>query len=988
MTIGLSLREETDRGVSAPRGIFDRVTARAFSTKLIGRDAELARLRDALKRARGDEPSAVLIGGEAGVGKTRLVGEFIAGGVADGARILTGQCLELGEEGLPFAPFAAALRDLLRRDGAAAFAGHELDFARLLPELGPAGPETLSDARRGHLFDLVVGLFTQIAAERPLVLLIEDLHWADRSTRDLIAYLVRSTRSSPILLVATYRSDELHRGHPLRSFLAELDRVRGVERLDLDRLGRDGTAEILHQILGTEPMPALLDNIFDRAQGNPFFVEELAVCTDPEVCSDLPDSLRDLLLTRVDQLDEAAQRVLRIFAAGGIRVGHELLAEVAGVPDGELEVALRSVVAAQLVVADPDGGYEFRHALVREAVHDDLLPGEHARLHHRYAAAIEARPELVSAEQAPAEVAHHWYAAHHHPRALTTAVMAAEAAGRRYAYAEKSRLLERALGLWEQVPEAATLLGMDHLDLLEANVLAASAAGDYTRALRLTQAALSEVDDVAEPLRAARLLERRGKLMRTLGKGDGLHLLRQAYQLTKKIDDPAARATMLAEVAGAMAVADPDEGQRIAEEALESASVLGAVTVEVSAKVTMGRVCAHQVSVEDGLAATRLATARAKEVGDSDGLVRGLVNVSHQLFTLGRYADSVEAAQAGLAEARRVGISRTTGAFLVANAGEALLALGRWDEADTYFAESARLDPPGVLAIPGITLRARLRTDRGHPAAGELVGRAFGFLAKSYLEAQCRLPLHELRVTCSLLGGDLPAALSAASVGLADPEIEGEPRYGWPLLVAAARALHAAGTSPGGLPATGHLAERIQRITAVLPARYPAEIAAAAEVRASRAADPLSWQTAVAAWRADGQRYALARNLLGLAETAAATGDRATAADALAEASTIAGTLGAVTLRDAADVLARRVGLRAAGGRSVATAGGLTELTAREVEVLRLVAEGYSNGRIAEELYISPKTASVHVSRIIAKLAVTNRVEAAAVARRLGLLTG
>jgi DNA-binding CsgD family transcriptional regulator len=975
--------------MSDARGIFDLVTARASSTRLIGREAELARLRDALKRARGDEPSAVLIGGEAGVGKTRLVGEFVAGTAVDGARVITGQCLELGEEGLPFAPFAAALRDLLRRDGPAAFAGHEQDFARLLPELAPAAPETRVDAHRGYLFDLVAALFDRLTAGRPLVLVIEDLHWADRSTRDLIAYLVRSLRSAPVLLVGTYRSDELHRGHPLRPFLAELDRVRGVERLDLGRLDRDGTAEILHQILGAEPVSALVDEIFDRAQGNPFFVEELAASTEPGVCSDLPGSLRDLLLARVDQLDDAAQHVLRIFAAGGNRVGHELLVEVAGVPESQMEASLRAAIAMQLVVADPDGGYEFRHALVREAVHDDLMPGEHARLHARYAAAIEARPDLVSAGRAPAEVAHHWHAAHDHPRALATAVAAADAAGRRYAYAEKSRLLERALELWEQVPDAGQLLGLDHMALLEASLAAASSAGDFTRAMALTRAALAEVDFDTDPLRAARLLERRGKLMRTLGKSDGLSLLRQAYELTRRIEDQAGRATLLAEIASALASIDAEESWRVAEEAIASARTLGDVALEVSATVTMGRVCGDQMSAEDGLAETLRAADRAERNDDSIGLVRAMVNISHQLFALGRYAEATDAAARGRAVALRVGISRTTGAYLLTNGGEALVALGRWDEADALFTESIRLDLPGVLAAPAILLRAWLRLMRADPAADVLINRALGFQTRAYLESQIRLPLHELRITAALVGGDTEAALSAAAAALGDPDVSRDRRYGWPLLAAAARAAGRASSS--AIPDAG-LTGRVSEVAAaLLPARYPAEFAYAAEIVALREGGLEAWRAAVAAWRLDGQRYPLAEALLRLAEAAAAAGDRGAAAEAIAEAGDVAGDLDAVTLRREVELLARRVGLRPAGQHHGATRGpgldGAEPLTPREVEVLRLVAEGHSNRQIAETLYISPKTASVHVSRIIAKLSVVNRVEAAAVAHRLGLLS-
>ncbi|MFD0742576.1 helix-turn-helix transcriptional regulator [Phytohabitans flavus] len=954
------------------------MTARATSSVLVGRDADLSALRDALKRARGDEPTTVLLGGEAGIGKTRLVEEFRRFALGDGVRVLTGQCLELGEEGLPFAPFVAALRDLHRRDGSAAFDGHEHEFARLLPELGPAGPEGLVDANRGYLFELVAGLFGRLARERPLVLVIEDLHWADRSTRDLIAFLIRSARTAQALLICTFRSDELHRGHPLRPFLAELDRARGVERVDLDRLDRDGTMEILADLLGAEPRPALVDNVYNRSQGNPFFVEELAASSDPDGCSDLPDTLRDLLLARIDRLPDAAQRVLRLAAAGGTRIGHDLLVEVAEVPDHSLEDALRTAVAAQLLVAGTDGGYEFRHALVREAVHEDSLPGERARLHARYAAAIEVRPQLVGADRAPAEIAHHWYQAHDHPRALTSAWAAATAAGKRYAYAEKSRLLERVLELWEQVPDAADRLAMDHLALLEETLLAASTAGDYPRAMSLTRAALAEIDRDAEPLRAARMLERRGRLMRVLGKSDGATELRSAYELVRDVPNGAERVQILANVATHLGKVGLAEGNRIAREALADAEALGEPAAQVAATLAFGRVCTHEISAAAGLVELRKAEEVARRTSDVPQLVHALVNISDVLFEIGQYAESARSAADGTVEAKRVGISRSTGAFLLSNHAEALFALGRWDEADALCAETARIDPPGTLGLHWLQIRAHLRLARAHPGADELLARAVSFLGRPYLELQLAIPLHELRVESALRRGDLAGAVEAAGIAVGVPRLDEFPRHSWPLMAAAARAAVLGGDAV--------LAERVRTAMAALTADQPAQRASAAETRAVLATGPdalPAWREAVAAWRTDGQPYPLARTLLGLAEAAAAAGDRGLVGEAVEEACCIADDLHAAPLREELDTLARRVGVRVS---SHSAPDEPELLTVREQEVLRLVAEGLSNRRIAEQLFISPKTASVHVSRIIAKLAVANRVEAAAVAHRLGLL--
>ena len=944
--------------------MLDTVTAYTGRGVIVGREADLAALRDALKRTRNAEPSAVLVGGEAGVGKTRLVEEFCRS--VDGtAQVLTGHCLELGEEGLPYAPFAAALRELVRRDGPAVLEGREHEFARLLPELGPAGD---GDARRGQLFELVAQLFDRVAAGRPLVLVVEDLHWADRSTRDLIGFLLRSARLPNLLLIATYRTDELHRGHPLRPFLAELDRVRGVQRLELDRLDRAGTAEMLAQLLGAEPEPRLVETITERTQGNPFFIEQFAAASDPE-CADIPDSLRDLLLTRVDALPEAAQRALRVAAVGGTRFGHDLLTRVAGSDEGELESALRVAVAAQLIIVDPDGGYEFRHALVREAVHDDLLPGEHARLHARYAEAIGADPHLVPMGRAPAEIAHHWHAAHENPKALVSAKLAADAAGRRYAYAEQARLLERVLELWEQVPEAAALLEVSHLDLLEETALVAIEAAENMRALKLTRAALADLDAGAEPLRAARLLVRRAKLLHNSGSSDGAAESREAHRLLRLVPNSPERVLLMADVAHALADVDDEASRSAAEEAIAAAAEVGDVASEVSATIAFSRVCAGHLSAVDGLPAIEAAAARARAAGDLPSLARALVNLSDSLFELARYAESAAAAAEGIPHADRVGVSRTTGVFLLANNAEALMALGRWDEADARLAEAARQDPPGTLKLPWLRLRARLRLARGHDGAGPLVERAVAFLGKQFLSPENRLSLLDLRIEAALAGGDVPAAVAAARAALAEPGIARRPRYGWPLLAGVAAAGEAGGVDLSG---------PIREIAAVMPARHCAERAYAAQVEAILDGSLAQWQLAVTEWRADGQRYPLAVALLGLAGAAARAGNRGAAAESVDEVLAIAGALGADALRARADMLARRVGVRSAVPADV--------LTAREREVLLLVAEGESNGQIAKRLYISPKTASVHVSRIIAKLEVQNRVEAAVVARRLGLL--
>ena len=456
------------------------VEPQVSSPVVVGRSGQLAALETALAGAVRGHPSAVLVGGEAGVGKSRLVSEFAALSRGAEARVLIGGCLGLGVDGLPFAPFTAVLRELVRDLGAAGVAGllpggSARELARLLPEFGePAGPQDAGEAR-ARLFEQMLILLEHLADPGPVVLVIEDMHWADRSTRDLLAFLIRNQASADgVLIVATYRSDDLHRTHPLRPLLAELDRIGWVTRMELDRLTRQDTGRLIAQITGRGPDDDLLAAVYRRTEGNPLFVE--ALLDNGELGSGLPESLRDLLVAAVRRLPEETQEVVRVASAGGERTDHGLLAAVTGLDGSALARALRPAVAANVLLTDSDG-YLFRHALIREAVHDELLPGERGQVHRRFAEVIAADPALVMPGRAPGEQFYHWYAAHDTARALVSAWQAAGQAGRALAYAEQLGMLSWVLELWEQVPDAAQRIGADHVAVLEEAVRVAETDG-------------------------------------------------------------------------------------------------------------------------------------------------------------------------------------------------------------------------------------------------------------------------------------------------------------------------------------------------------------------------------------------------------------------------------------------------------------------------------------------------------------------------------
>ncbi|MEJ8280163.1 ATP-binding protein, partial [Pseudonocardia spirodelae] len=479
---------------------------------LVGRDSELADLGRALDTARSGRACAVLLAGEAGIGKTRLATALAARAADAGVRVVLGRCLDSGGAALPYLPFSEVLAAL-------AESGTVLRpvLAGLLPGApvtgGPAGAG--DDSGRLQLFDAVAGAVRDAAAEAPLLVVLEDLHWADRSTRELLAYLLARLGSQRLLVLATYRSDDLHRRHPLRPALAELVRLPAVRRLELGPLDPEAVLALVRgrAVPGREPDEATMRRIAARSEGNAFYAEELLAAGS----GGLPGGLADVLLTRLDRLGEPARAVLRVASLAERRIPHDLLRDASGLPAAELAEGLREAVSHHLLVPDPAPGaeyYAFRHALLREAVHDDLLPGERVTLHARLAELLaprEGEPGVA------AELARHALAAHDLPRALAASVVAAREADRRHGPAEMLVHAERALELWSAVADPERVSGIAESVLTREAAWAASASGDPVRGTALGARAV-RVADLHEGPRA-RADARRRYAMRLLDDG-------------------------------------------------------------------------------------------------------------------------------------------------------------------------------------------------------------------------------------------------------------------------------------------------------------------------------------------------------------------------------------------------------------------------------------------------------------------------------------
>ncbi|QKG20352.1 ATP-binding protein, partial [Actinomadura verrucosospora] len=878
------------------------MNARTVSPVLVGRERESAALDAAFRAARDGTPSAVLLGGEAGVGKTRLVAEFGARARAEGARVLVGGCLELGTEGLPFAPFTAALRGLVRDvgvDGVRGLlpAGAGDGLGRLLPDFGDADAGAFTAESRARLFELVLTLLERLAASGPVVLVVEDAHWADASTRDLLTFLVRNLGAGDALLVvATYRTDELHRTHPLRPVLTELERVEHVARVEVGRLGRDEVGELVRGILGADPPAGTLTEVFGRSEGNPLFVEALV---GSGAGHDLPESLRDLLLGAVQRLPEDTQEILRVAAGGGARIEHELLAAVAGLDERELTRGLRPAVAANTLVVDGDG-YAFRHALIREAVHDDLLPGERTRLHVRYARVLEERPELMPDRARAVTLAYHWHAAHDVVRALTSAWLAVGETRRALAYAEALRMASRVLGLWERVPDAAERIGVPHVQVLEEAVELADLAGEPDTGVRLATEALRHVDASAEPVRAARFYELRGMMRLRAGSDKAPADLREAARLVPADPPSAARARVLATLATRITGLHGTLGEALdtAREALEVARAVGDAEAGLSVELNLAWLdLFDQDDPEAFIARIGRIGEQAARAGAFEPLLRAITNHSDVLEMYGRHEEAAKVAAEGVARAEEHGLARSAGAFLSINAAEPLMLLGRWDEALGVVGRTLPRTSAGVIRAGLHNLAGTIALARGDLAAADRhAAETPGLIARGAARrTQNLFPVCRLLALIALAHGRPAEALDALEPILTDVGLPDDSRYAFPGLVVAA-------TACAELGDTGALAAartRVEGLRVYGPVQEAHRLTFTAEAaRAEGVLDEAAWDAAAAAWDALHQPYETASALVRVGEARLAGGHRDRAGAALRRAADLAAGLGAEPLRD------------------------------------------------------------------------------------------
>jgi ATP/maltotriose-dependent transcriptional regulator MalT len=914
----------------------------------------------------------VLIEGEAGIGKTRLLREFQAQ-VAPGADVHVGRCLDLGTARSAYGPLIGILRSIVERLGIAearAAIGVGAEALRMLvPELGDGAAQrerTSPDALRGAVITLI-----EAASERaPQVVVIEDIHWTDDSTLGMLSFLLRTLQSGRVLVVVTCRSDDVRRGDAVSRFIAETTRARLIERLPLQRLDEESTRQLVEQLSEGALTEAALERLMERAEGVPFFIEEVACCA----AGPLPDSLRDMLLVRFDQLDDDARHVVSVASGAEGTLSHTLLSELAGLPDDRFDDAIRAAVRGGILAVDDDQ-YAFRHALLREAVHDDLLPGERARLHRAYAEALEMlAASLDRCDRS--SLAHHWRLAQVPDRALSASVKAMQEAKSRFAFASAARFGELALELWEQVPDAETAVGLTHVQLMRQIGSILRNAGEAERALAVAERALKEVDESTEPAEHARLLRDKGLFLANLGLPGAMELFLAALEIVDRaVDDDQLHATLLNGLAGKYMLASmPREAIITATQALEIAIRAGDAR-EISVAHNLRGTCRTYLGQLDEAFADYREAALFAPRSNGGAELRYHVNYSDMLALLGRHHEAYEVAAAGIVRARELGVERASGTLMVQNMVEPMLTLGDIDGATARLA-AVPIGRPQVLNDQYVVLtRIRVLAWQGKADEAERLREEWmpSLQRTGELERQAWYRIVENDIALAVARGQWTEALDRLVAMTSDEGFVLLHAYrlllesGW--LVAQVRA--------SGQP-TGAAVAAIRRLWAELPSTvrdggWETMLDAMLDPTTDglRAAIEASEKRDVPAIMRGVTRLELARLLVH-------GGQRGEAQTVLADAATVAQEIGHVPLQKSIAGFGVASGI-AAGHQ---TAGDL-ELTARERQVLDLVAEGLSNRQIGERLFISAKTASVHVSAILRKLGVATRTEAAlTVARR------
>lgn len=943
----------------------------------VGRRDELASFARAVASASDRRPVVLLVSGDAGIGKTALVTE--AAGRAS-VPLLVGRCVPIGGEAVPLAPLSDLVRSLRRRSPEL-LASSDVAVLDRWPDV--------SDTSIGEVFEAVLALVARLSTDGPAIVVVEDLHWADAVTWDLFDFLARNLFDEAIVLVATLRADEVGRDPLRRRRLAEIGRLPIVQRMHLDGLNRTDVEARVTALLGRPPAHDLIERVLARGGGNPFFTQELVAAEQQG--NAFPDALADLIAGDLDAFDSDGRRVLGAIASVGHGIDHALLERVVDLDADTLEASVRQAVDARLLVVDGDR-YRFRHALIGEVAYGQLLPPERRRLHVRIAHELAGAVERAGPGAGPdrlGELAFHLDRGGEAPAAFTARLAAADAAE---VLAPGTALthLERALALWRAADAAGATGGEDRSTRLwQAAELAATTVSNH-RAIELAR----EATTIGPPAQGeAWAHERLGRYLWAVG--DHAASAAEFDAAAAALDAPGPASGAVATLAGlaqaALMRGHDDDAEAYAQRTLalapepvdHPAAWTMAVRVSAVAHVQRGE-------LDEGIALARRAVATAPTANTR---VFAVAYLGICLLESARYDEAATEMLDAIAEAHVTGTDASFGGFLAGVAAGALVRAGRWAEAELVLERHdirAQLPVGAVrLAASAVLLAGRRGDATGVQAALALVDDV---PADPWQQMQLDHAIGDAHVACGRWSdacavarralatrmGSLPMWRSRLRMLLTIAEVETtldamarrEPVDPAAVVVA----LTSANAPPLDDATTGPLAAE----------RAHTE----AELTRLGAPAPATWLDAVARWSALGEPYWTAVAQRHLAEAAFATDDLTTASEALQRAHRAAVELGAARLVADIEAFSRRSRLAVEAPRAPVLAAASIDrlgLTSREAEVLGLVAAGHTNRQIGERLFVSEKTASVHVSNILRKLGVTSRVDAAAIAQRLGV---
>jgi DNA-binding CsgD family transcriptional regulator len=990
----------------------------------VGRERELSRLR----AAPGAGARLLLVVGDAGVGKTRFVGEGMRRAAAGGLISVFGGCLPLAEK-LPLLPVAGALGELSRLDGggrleaALAMAPPyvRVEIERLLPQLGPGGVDTGGRGegwRRERLFSAVAELLAAVAGRSPVGLVIEDVHWADSATLDCLTYLARGRGGGAVTVVATCRSDEAPLDRPVADWLAHVRGGDAVEEIRLGPLSRGEAAEQIAGLVGGPAPPEFVDDLYTRAEGNPFFTEQLVAAALAGSAggglgapSELPGRLAELLVARAGRCGGDGRAVLAALAVAGRPLTEALLSDVTGLELAAVRAELRELAAARLLAEGaPGGAYRPRHALLAEAVDAALLPGERVVLHERAARALETKGD----ETLSAEVAGHWAAADRGAEELSARVAAAGQAERVFGYDEAAVHWQRAIELCQQLPGAAGTSDTELPRLYLRAIDALEISGDGERAGVLAEEAYRRF--AGHPDRAtAAVIHLRAAVFRGIGApAAGLPLIKEALRLFDQTPPSADHAEAWLRYATMFVF--HAEGRReptraALNRALEIAEAAGATALisRILAWLTADPFFRGQTG--EGFAILDRGRAVAQAAADGQALLRLAVTESDALLMMGKFQAAAEVGLRGLQAARQAGRQASPDAsVLAANAAEGLLALARTTEAAALI-DPLTAGPPDRDHWSVHSLRAEIDMLRGDLDAAARRRQQISALISHIGNIEHARAAMQQAAELALWAGRPGDALQQVRRALAlftDPDLT--ILFGWLLaagmracadLAGQARARRDGDAARDALAAADDLASWVEQMAGTPFTDHPfvAAIAGsratwdAERTRLAGASDPAVWRAAAKTWEDLGWphragyawwRHAEAQLTAGQPAVTAAAALRAAAAAAESHAPLLA-QVRALAQR-ARIPLPSPLGASADAARApevLARYG----LTSRELAVLQLLAAGRTNAQIGAELYISPKTAGVHVTNILRKLGVSTRVQAATLSERAGLLS-